>query len=76
MNDPAQMYYDKSRMAKGEVVDFDLRGLPVNADESIVKQVAGVKHIIETAVKHDTFTGECKGEARIKIRLAQGETEE
>ena len=57
-------------MAKGETVDFDLRGLPTTADNEIVKRVAGVKHVIDTAVKHDNLTGECKGEARIKIRLA------
>ena len=58
------------------MVDFDLRGLPAECDQATVKQVASVKHVISAEVQHDNLTGACKGEARIKIRLNEGETEQ
>ena len=53
-----------------------MRGLPQSADTATVKKVANVKHVISADVQHDNLTGACRGDARIKIRLNDGETEE
>jgi len=72
----AHRYYDKSKLQKAEVVDFDLRCLPSECDSATVKQIANVKHVISADIEHDNLTGACKGQGRIKIRLNEGETEQ
>ena len=71
--DPNRYYLNK---AKGEVLDFDLSGLPESADEITVKKQANVKHVISTELQYDNMKGICRGEGRIKVRLNEGETEE
>ena len=71
--DPNRFYTNK---AKGEVIDFDLSGLPESADEISVKRQANVKHVISTELQFDNMKGICRGEGRIKVRLNEGETEE
>ena len=70
--DPNRFYNNK---AKGEVLDFDLSGLPESTDEISVKKCAGVKHVISTELVYDNMKGICMGEGRIKLRLNEGETE-
>ena len=72
----AARYFDKSNLQKAAVIDFDLNGLPSECDQATIKQVANVKHVISADVSHDNFTGACKGDARIKVRLNEGETED
>ena len=69
--DPNRFYNNK---AKGEVLDFDLSGLPESADEISVKRSANVKHVISTELVYDNMKGICRGEGRIKVRLNEGET--
>jgi hypothetical protein len=59
---------------KKTVIDLDLEGLPKNCDETQVKKLANVKHVISTDLEFDNFKGECKGNGRVKIRLNEGET--
>lgn len=40
-----------------------------------MKRLAGVKHVISSDVTIDNFTGQCKGDGRLKVRLSAGETE-
>ena len=40
-----------------------------------MKRAAGVKHVISSDVTIDNFTGQCKGDGRLKVRLSAGETE-
>ena len=61
---------------KGEVIDFDLHGLPASCDEMSVKKNAQMKHIISTELAFDNMKGTCTGTGRIKVRLNEGETEE
>ena len=70
----ASRYYNNK--AKGEVLDFDLSGLPETADEITVKRSANVKHVISTELVYDNMKGICRGEGRIKVRLNEGETKE
>ncbi len=70
----ANRYYNNK--AKGEVLDFDLSGLPETADEITVKRSANVKHVISTELVYDNMKGICRGEGRIKVRLNEGETKE
>lgn len=63
-------------MKKDNVIDIDLSGLPKDCDDQQVKKVANVKHVISTDVNYDNFLGTCKGDARVKIRLNDGETAE
>ena len=74
----AQKYYDKQNLAneEGKTLDFDLRGLKPTAQGSDLKKAAGVKHVISSDVNIDNFTGQCKGDGRIKVRLSAGETEQ
>ena len=77
MGHDAQKYYDNANLAnaKGEVLDFDLRGLPSHCEEQDIKRAAAVKHIISSEVAIDNLTGNCRGTGRLKIRLSEGETE-
>lgn len=68
----AFQYYNHS--AKGEIVDFDLQGLPQNIDKIKIKEVAGVKHVISADISQDNLKGIATGDGRIKIRLNEGET--
>jgi len=72
-HDAIKQYDNKN---KGEVLDFDLLGLPENCDEQAVKQKANVKHVISTELEFDNMKGVCRGNGRIKVRLNEGETEE
>jgi hypothetical protein len=56
------------------VIDIDLSGLPKECDDTTIKQVANVRHVISTDIKYDNFLGHCKGDGRVKIRLNEGET--
>lgn len=60
---------------EGKTLDFDLKGLKSNTHGKDLKAAAGVKHVISSDVTIDNFTGQCKGEGRLKIRLSAGETE-
>ena len=71
----ATKYYNQE-MPKGEVVDIDISGLPENCDDATVKRAANVKHFISSELQYDNFTGKCKGEGRLKVRLNAGETME
>lgn len=75
MGHDATKYYDKQNLATGQVLDFDLQGLPNSADSIDIKKAANVKHVISSDVDIDNFTGNCKGTGRLKIRLNEGETE-
>lgn len=72
-SDPNQFY---SHTAKGEVIDFDISGIPSTADEITVKRAAKVKHVISTELQTDNLKGICTGNGRIKVRLNEGETTE
>lgn len=67
-------YHETSNLAKQEVIDIDVRGLPENFDQQSLKRVANVKHVVGAEVKEDNLKGICTGEGRIKIRLNEGET--
>ena len=71
----ATRYYEQP-VKKDNVIDMDLSGLPEHCDDQEVKRVANVKHVISTEVNYDNFLGTCKGNARVKIRLNEGETAE
>ena len=72
-HDAVKQYDNKN---KGDVIDFDLIGLPENCDEITVKKNANVKHVISTELEFDNMKGICRGNGRIKVRLNEGETEE
>lgn len=72
-HDAIKQYDNKN---KGEVLDFDLLGLPETCDEISVKKNANVKHVISAELEFDNMKGTCKGNGRIKIRLNDGETED
>lgn len=72
-HDANSQYQNKN---KGEVIDFDLLGLPQNCDELSVKKNANVKHVISTELEFDNMKGVCRGNGRIKVRLNEGETED
>jgi len=38
----------------------------------MLKQLAGVKHIVSSEYKSDNLTGFCLGQGRIKLRLSEG----
>lgn len=67
-------YHEKQNLAKQEVVDIDVRGLPENFDPTSLKRVANVKHVISAEVAQDNLKGICTGDGRLKIRLNEGET--
>jgi len=69
-------YNDGQSKAPSTVVDFDLFGLPGNFDEQSIKRAANVKHVISSEIAYDNFTGNCRGDGRVKIRLNAGETAE
>ena len=69
----SQKYHEKSNLAKQEVIDIDIRGLPENFDQQSLRRVANVKHVVAAEVQQDNLKGVCTGEGRIKIRLNEGE---
>ena len=73
-SDPNE-YYHKPQ-AQGEVVDFHLHGLKDSCVQADLKKAARVKHIISMEIDEDKIKGICKGTARMKIRLNEGETKE
>jgi hypothetical protein len=48
-----------------KVVDLQLKNLPANADIRIVKETAGVRHVISATVEEDNMKGICTGMGRI-----------
>ena len=46
MGHDAAKYYNEGNLQKGEVLDFDLRGLPAHCDETAIKRAANMKHVI------------------------------
>ena len=58
----------------GEIVDIDIRGLPADCNEQVLRKAANARHIISAEIKQDNLKGTCTGEGRIKIRLKEGET--
>jgi hypothetical protein len=58
----------------GEVIDIDIRGLPQNCDENVLKKTANARHVISAEIKQDNLKGICTGEGRLRIRLKEGET--
>lgn len=54
------------------MIDLDLNNLPSNIDKIMLKQLAGVKHIVSSEYKSDNLTGLCQGQGRIKLRLSEG----
>jgi hypothetical protein len=77
MGGDATRYFDKGNLAneEGKTLDFDLIGLKATAEGADLKRAAGVKHVISSDVTIDNFTGQCKGDGRLKVRLSAGETE-
>lgn len=67
-------YHEKANLAKQEVIDIDIKGLPENFDPQSLRRVANVKHVVDATVNQDNLKGICTGEGRIKVRLNEGET--
>ena len=67
-------YHEKANLAKQEVIDIDVRGLPENFDPTSLKRMANVKHVVSAEIMQDNLKGICTGEGRIKVRLNEGET--
>lgn len=58
----------------GLVYDLVINGLGSNTQDEDLKRIAGVKHIVEAKVEHDTLKNTCTGNGKIKIRLGDGES--
>jgi len=54
----------------GRCLDFDLKGLPADADVHLLKKAAGVKQIVSAIVDCDSLTNACTGTGRLKVRLS------
>ena len=59
----------------GQVVDYDISGVPEHWTTSEVKKFAGVRHVVASEVHTNNVKGTCTGTGRIQIRLSAGETE-
>lgn len=70
----SQKYHETQNLAKQEVIDIDVKGLPENFDQQSLKRVANVKHVVSAEVQQDNLKGICTGEGRLKVRLNEGET--
>lgn len=70
----SQKYHETQNLAKSEVIDIDVKGLPENFDQMSLKRVANVKHVVSAEVQQDNLKGICTGNGRIKVRLNEGET--
>lgn len=55
------------------VVELVVTGLPSQTQAADLKRVAGVKHIVEAIVDHDTIKNVCTGTGKIRVRLGEGE---
>lgn len=67
-----QKHYDAD-VAKTQVVDLDIKGLPESAQADDLKRIAGVKHVINYSVETNSLTNACTGAGRIKLRLGPNE---
>lgn len=70
----SQKYHDKQNLAKQEIIDIDVRGLPENFDQQSLKRIANVKHVVSAEVQQDNLKGICTGDGRIRVRLNEGES--
>lgn len=71
----ANQFYHKPQN-EGKVVDIILSGMKPEMDESQIRKIANVKHVISSNVDLDNLKGTCTGTGRIKIRLNEGEDAE
>lgn len=78
MDHDVQKYWDGSNLnnKEGTTLDLKLNSLPAGCHADDLKKAAGVKHVIGAEVTIDNFTGKCKGDGRLRVRLSAGETEE
>lgn len=47
----AAKYHAKQNLAKQEVIDMDIKGLPESFDNTSLKKVANVKHVVSAEVQ-------------------------
>jgi len=62
--------------AKTDILDLVIMQIPNQPDGSIenkLKRIAGVKHVFSCEVDIDNFTGQCRGNGRVKLRLGPGD---
>ena len=59
--------------ANTHVYDLVISGLPQDAKPEHVRQIASAKHVVEAIVDHDTIRNICTGNAKLRVRLGDGE---
>jgi hypothetical protein len=58
---------------KNTIIDLDLKGLPPTVQESDLKKLAGVKHVINATLDLDKITNTCNGTGRVQLRIGPSE---
>jgi hypothetical protein len=50
-----------------------ISGLPQEAQSSHIREIAHAKHVVEATVECDAIKNVCTGNAKIRVRLGDGE---